>query len=336
MFLSLAVISQSWSLAVGGDIMLNSIKPGESVFRGVQSWLKSADIASANLEIPLTTVRETTPRKSTDELKAKKQFVLSANPAQASFIANAGLTLVGLANNHAMDHGWAGVRQMTASLDKVGVHWCGVGPNAEQADRAVVVKTAGGVRVAFVSYLAFVTDQALWKCSMATADSPGVAGLSLGGVIKQPQMRRLKSIVAEARSEADVVVVWLHWGEERQNLPKPYQVQLGRAFVEAGADCVLGAHPHVLQGAEVYAGHPIFYSLGNFVSPMPGSTCLFRLHFDGKKFTGADALPCAIATGSVVPLPVKDRAKAVSTFKALGDTLLKRYRNRRSTTVALN
>ena len=117
---------------------------------------------------------------------------------------------------------------------------------------------------------------------------------------------------------------------ERKTVPDPYQVTLGRGFVEAGADCVLGAHPHVLQGAELYAGRPVFYSLGNLVSPLSGSTGVFKLTFEGRRLKGVEMLPCAIRSGKVEPLLPATWPKAKSRFAVLGATAAAKYKNPKS------
>lgn len=326
--------------------MLNAVVPSSAVFTGVAPWFRQADLATANLEIPLTDSRTPTARKSAAELKAKTQFVLKADPRHAPHLAAAGFDLVSLGNNHAMDYGPRGLAQMTAALDRQKIAWCGAGKDAAQAVEHRVVKLKNGLKVAFLSFHAFQTPGALWKCTPATASSPGVATLAglpvaLDPVGKgrkgaarpteaQALSRRLKAAVSSARKEADVVVVWSHWGTERKTVPNAYQVQLGRKWIEAGADCVLGAHPHVLQGAELYAGRPVFYSLGNLVSPLGGSTGIFRLTFEGRTFQKAEMLPCAISGGAVKPVAASRRASGIKAFRGLCDTVVRRFRNSKS------
>lgn len=335
MLLTLALATQTWTMVVGGDIMLNAVAPSSKTFLGIESWTRSADIATANLEIPLTNSKSPTPRKSAADVKAKKQFILKADPRHAQSIAKAGFDLVGLGNNHAMDYGLKGLDQMTMALGKYKVSYCGASSDSSgaTAPAALVVK---GVRVAFVSFLAFQTERALYKCTYSTSKSPGVSTLlHLEGLVEpakgkkkgDPIRRLTKQIVQAVGKDADVVVVWLHWGTERKTVPDPYQVRLGRAFVEAGADCVLGAHPHVLQGAELYAGRPIFYSLGNLVSPLPASTAVFRLTFKGDEFQGAEMLPCNIRGGKVEPVALSLRQAAKKRFAGLGNQLIAKYKN---------
>ncbi len=300
--------------------MLNAIPPGPKTLPTFE-----ADVTYANLEIPLTTSNTATRRKTAAELRARTQFVLKADPGHAPHLAAAGLTLVSLGNNHTMDYGPAGLSETLDALTKAGIAFAGAGPDLAAAKRPAVVTLPSGLRVGLISALAFVTDSALAKCHPATASTPGVFALSLGGQVGPRQAERLRRLVADARQLADVVLVALHWGDERKTNPKPYQVALGRAFVEAGADAVLGAHPHVLQPVEVYRGRPILYSLGNLVSPLPGDTALYRVEFKGRVAGSITVIPARIAGGRLRPLSDRAATKALARIQALGPTFQRTY-----------
>lgn len=295
--LLLAASSSTWTLVCGGDLMFNGIRPGQAPLSGVASVMREADLAVANLEIPLCTTKERTSRKTKADLKAKRQFVLTASTAHGSSLAEAGIDLVSLANNHAMDAGATGLREMQATLDALRIGYAGAGGNLEEAERVRVVRLPSGVRVGFASYLAFMGSGALWTCTPAAASGAGVATLSLGGRVGPQAQARIRQIVESARRSCDVLLVALHWGIERQSKPTDYQLALGRAFAEAGADVVMGSHPHVLQGFETVRGRLVLYSMGNLVSPRPGSSALYRLKFDGDRFKELEILPVEIKGG---------------------------------------
>jgi poly-gamma-glutamate synthesis protein (capsule biosynthesis protein) len=223
--------------------------------------------------------------------------VLKANPKHVNDLVSAGIDVVSLGNNHAMDGGASGVKQMLALLDKRGIRHAGAGVNWQRAVEPAVVIAPDGTRVAFVSYLSFLGIDSLRKCTPATALNPGIAALTLSGRSGLKELEHLKLIVAKAREKADMVVVALHWGIERQPFPAPYQVSLGRLFVDAGADVVLGSHPHVLQPAELYKGKPIIYSLGNFVNPGGGQSAMYKFTFDRTKFKCANIVPTSYSGG---------------------------------------
>jgi hypothetical protein len=107
--LALLAAAPSWTLAVGGDVMLNSVTPSAKTFGGVAGLFRSADVAYANLEIPLTRSGKATPRKSAAARAARTQFVLRADPGHARWLDDAGFDALSLGNNHAMDYGPAGL-----------------------------------------------------------------------------------------------------------------------------------------------------------------------------------------------------------------------------------
>jgi len=286
---------KTWDLYCGGDIMLNGVSPSVPAFQNI--WVPRDSISYANLEIPMTNVSERTPNKSAKDVAAKNQFILKADPKHVSNLVRAGIDVVSLGNNHAMDGGAPGLRQMLGLLDKRGIKHTGAGVNWNRATEPTVVVASDGTRVAFVSYLSFLSVEGLRHCTPATAARPGIAVLTLQGKNGPLELSRLKKIVDRARAQADLVVVALHWGVERQPFPAAYQVSLGRLFVDAGADVVIGAHPHVLQPAELYKGKPIIYSLGNFVNPGGGSSAMYKLTFEKTAFRSALIIPTTYSGG---------------------------------------
>lgn len=284
----------TWTLVCGGDLMLNGISPKSNPFaKEVRAAFASADVAYANLEIPLTNQGKPTPFKSAKEVKARTQFILRADPRHMPNVASCGFDLLSLGNNHAMDYGFEAAKEGQSALRKLGIESCGIGTNSLDARTPAVFRAANGVRVALISYLAFVTEGAMAKCGAAKPEKPGVNAL-IG-----PNPKRLSAEIAAARKRADVVLVALHWGIERTKNPTPFQINLAHSWIDAGADAVLGAHPHVLQGTQIYKGKPILYSLGNLISPLPAQTALYRLTFAGTKFQGMEILPATIAGGKV-------------------------------------
>jgi poly-gamma-glutamate synthesis protein (capsule biosynthesis protein) len=283
-------------MVFGGDLMLNGISPKAKPLAGVASEFRRADVALANVEIPLTTARTRTRLKSAEEIRRRDQFVLKADPNHIGGLKDAGFDLVSLANNHAMDYGEAGLRQTTSLLEKASIRHAGAG-RKDVAYSASVFETRSGVRVALLSALAFISRSAQNKCGPASAKESGVAVIRFDGQIGDPQRKWLKQWVTSARRQADLVIVGLHWGIEKQTKPTAWQVKLGRATIDAGADLVWGHHPHVLQPVEVYRGKPILYSTGNLVSPLSGRSALFRVRFSGSRFTGHQLLPVILRNG---------------------------------------
>ncbi len=292
---SVAFSGRGFTAVFGGDIMLNSIPVGHGSFDGIADAFKSGAVAFANLEVPLTDARVPTSRKSAAELAARSQYILKGDPGHVQEIKEAGIDLVALGNNHAMDYREAGMRQMTGLLDKAGILHTGAGVTKSDAMRVVVYRLADGTRVGLISSLAFESVSGAYHTTSATDRSAGVMYLMFRGKVDDSARRLLVDWVRQAHQKCDLLVVGLHWGIERMPVPSPYQVALGRAFIDAGADAVWGHHPHVIEGAEVYKGKPIMYSMGNLVSHTPATTGLIRIYFRDGKFNNAKFLPAQVS-----------------------------------------
>jgi poly-gamma-glutamate synthesis protein (capsule biosynthesis protein) len=311
-------------------MMLNAITPSDDIWKGIAPVVRKADLAIANLEIPLTNATTPTVLKTREELKRRDQFILKAAPGHTQFLAKAGWDLVGLANNHAMDYGPEGLSQMQSGLRKWGVGYAGAGQTAEIAAKPAIFRTRTGYRIALIQAMAFVTWGALQKVGPAGENTPGVNGLSLGGILDDDARQRLSEWIGAARQVSDFVIVGFHWGTERKAMPNPYQVDLGRMAVDCGADIVWGHHPHVLQGAEIYNGKPIFYSLGNLISPLPAQTALLKLNFDRTDLTSLEWMPASIGSGKVVFQSGLTAAASNRYFAQLCRELRSKYPNKDS------
>ena len=280
--------------------MLNGVRVGSGPLKGVAPVFRAADFALANLEVPLTDARTPTSRKTAAELRARSQFVLRADPRHGRALREAGFDAVSLGNNHAMDYGAKGLAQERALLAGLGIRATGAGPSGDVAASLAVVTGKDGFRVGLLSALAFMGRGALLKCGPAGPTHPGVNVLSFGGKVDEAARAKLRSWVGGARARCDYLVVALHWGIERQTQPTSYQVALGRAVADAGADLVWGAHPHVLQPVEVYRGVPILYSTGNLVSPLPGRTALYGFTISPHRTLARRVYPVRILSGKAV------------------------------------
>ncbi len=311
--------------------MLNGISIKLGPLKMIGPILRPADASLANLEIPLTDAKTQTPNKSAADVKKRNQFILKADPRHAPLIGAAGIRLVSLGNNHCMDYRAAGLNQMAAALKKSGVLYAGAGANRGLALSPAVYVGRDGCRIGLISALAFVGDAAIGHCTPAGETTAGVGTLRFGGNIDKKARAELAAMFAEAKTRCDLLVVGLHWGIERQTTPTAYQVTLGRACIDAGADIVWGNHPHVLEGAELYNGKPILYSMGNLISSKGGATGLVKLVYDAGQFSYAQFLPLEIGGGRVKPV-VGARAKAaLREYQALGEVLGRRYPSKKST-----
>ncbi len=234
------------SIAAVGDVMLGSWvvelleKHGPTYpFEPTRAYLESADVAIANLEAPFALSGEPFPKK----------FNFKVPPVYAAGLKTAGFDVLNLANNHILDFGEAALLSTMRTLDTLGLRYCGAGPNLAAAHRPTVVAVRG-VRIAFFGYsMTFPTE------FYAKEDSAGTA---------YPEPERMAATLRAWEDSVDYTVVSFHWGAEKRTTPKDYQIHFAHLAIDNGADLVLGHHPHVLQGFELYKNRLIAYSLGNF------------------------------------------------------------------------
>ncbi len=232
------------SLIFGGDVTLTDAYT-DKVGRN-QQWafsqleeFRQADISMVNLEAPFTSAAQPLPGK---------KFNFKAPVENVQALQTGGIDIVNLANNHAMDYQSAGLLETTQTLKKAGIQSVGAGEDIKAARRPVIMDVKGK-KVAYLGYY----DADLHA---ATEKSAGT----------NPRHNdRVAADIKALRGQVDWIVVNYHWGEELAKYPGDWQIDLARFTVDQGADLVVGHHPHVLQGAEVYKGRPIVYSLGNFI-----------------------------------------------------------------------
>ena len=234
--------------AAVGDLLLTA-KPGgagpgrglEALSDGVLELFASCDIVFANLECTLA---------GCETVSTEPRVVSTEKQIQS--LRNTGINVVTLGNNHTFDCLDEGFHRLSGVLADLRIPWCGAGINIADAFQPAVMK-AHGVMLAFLG----VVDKSSGPFRFAGKSTSGVAPLDTGRVCR---------IIKDLRYKVDHVIVSPHWGEERFRVPSLEQIMQARSFVDAGASMVLGHHPHVLQGMELYHRAPIAYSLGNFIA----------------------------------------------------------------------
>jgi poly-gamma-glutamate capsule biosynthesis protein CapA/YwtB (metallophosphatase superfamily) len=245
------------TLVAVGDIMLDRgvgqkierYGPGYP-FEQTSELLARADIAFGNLEGPLADRCE----------RAGKSISFKAKPVYARGLVSAGFDVLSLANNHSADCGPTGLLQTIENLRAGGIAASGAGKTRAEAERAAILNVQG-TRVAVLAFSAFSSE----------SPAPGEGSAS----IAPASVETVRRAVLAARQTADLVLASFHWGQEYARGPRDEQVRLAQTAVEAGADLVIGHHPHVLQGLQLVRGSEgkrrslIAYSLGNFVFDAP-------------------------------------------------------------------
>lgn len=200
---------------------------------------READLAMVNLEGTFT---------NADTAEPDKEFHFQADPEAVETLTYGGVDIVTLANNHAMDYQEEGLKDTMSTLKKAGIHYIGAGMDETEARKPQIIDVKGQ-RIAYFGY--FTGED-----FTATATSPGVNN----GVEE-----RIAADIKAVRGQVDWIIVNFHWGAELANYPEAWQINLAHHTIDAGADVIIGHHPHVLQGTELYKGRPIAYSLGNFI-----------------------------------------------------------------------
>ena len=187
-----------------------------------------------------------------EEPNPGKMYTFRAAPENVKYLHDLGVDIVGLANNHTFDYGIESFIDTVETLEGAGIPYVGAGRNDKEA-YAPVYLDANGITIGYVA--ASRAEYAIYTLE-ATPTEPGIAWC-------YDNARFLES-VREAAAHADYVVVLPHWGIEKSTMLEDEQIEYAHQYIDAGADIVIGAHPHILQGIEYYNGKPILYSLGNF------------------------------------------------------------------------
>jgi poly-gamma-glutamate synthesis protein (capsule biosynthesis protein) len=286
-------------LASVGDINLGDA-PGEAIAANGPRYpwetaggaLRSADIAFGNLECAI----------STRGAPVAKQFTFRGTPAAlAGLRRHSGIDVLNLANNHVGDFGTEATLDTVRHVERLGMKAVGAGPDLPRALAPQVLERLG-LRVAFVGFSEIAPIE-----FAATEDRPGTAWA-------RPE--EIAASVRAARRQADVVVATFHWGIEKQTLETAQQRALADVAVAAGAQVVIGAHPHTLQPVRRQGAALVAYSLGNFVfgaaSEETTSTGILEVDLAAEGVSAARWRPGRISGGRPVldgaprRLPLRD------------------------------
>ena len=297
------------TLAFGGDIhFADQLEPllskPQTALAELRPHLGAADVAVVNLEAALTTRGSPAP----------KAFHFRSPPTALQALAAAGVDVVTMANNHAVDYGAKGFADTLAARAKSPVPVVGIGTNTADALRPAIV-TIRGRRVAVLG----ATQVPDW--TLATWP----AGDNRPGVAAAAKPRRLADAVRRARRSADVVVVYLHWGTDYERCPNSLQRSTARALAAAGADVVVGTHAHQVQGAGWLRSTYVAYGLGNFVwwrrnSELQSRSGVLTLTVRGRRVVGERWTPMRISADGIPRVPAKaDADRLLASWKRARD-----------------
>ena len=304
----------SFTIAFAGDVHFEGAIAQHlhadplTVFGDMIPVLSAADLTVANLETAITEGGDA----------QEKQYVFRA-PAEAfDALRASGIDVVTNANNHGLDYGQSGFADTLVAARAKGYPVIGSGKDADAAYSPYLV-TLHGWRVAVLGASQVIAPELI---------DDWAAGPGHPGIASAYDVGRLTRAVREARRHADVVVVYLHWGEERNPCPTDRQRTLARQLVDAGADVVVGSHAHVVQGSGfLRAGGRkgyVAYGLGNFLFYASGSgpstrTSVLTITMAGQKVHEAVRTPARLSSGWTTPLIGREAAREVARQEALRD-----------------
>lgn len=275
---------QDVTVVFSGDILLSSYVLNNYEKSGINGIL-SEELQSEMQNADITMVNEEFPFSNRGTQAQDKQFTFRVDPGYVKILQEMGIDVVTVANNHALDYGTDALSDTFQTLDNAGIAYVGAGDNLERASQPYVIK-AGGKTFGFLA-ASRVIPEVSWNIDNRQP-----------GMLCTYDSAELCNAIQKAKETCDYVVVYVHWGIERENTPQDYQRQLGKAYIDAGADMVIGAHPHVLQGIEYYNGKPIVYSLGNYIFNQEiNSTVLLKTTITPENETTLQLIP-AYASGA--------------------------------------
>ncbi len=266
-------------------------------FQLIHETLAAADLTFANLECPVS-----------DQGKEKgHRYSFRADPKVLEGLLAAGIDVVSVANNHMYDWGPEALVDTVRRLREAGIRPVGAGANDLEAHYPQLVQV-GDLRLAFLTYVEIEP-----RYATAAPGKPGVAWLD-------PE--RVLADIRFARPLADLVIVSPHWGVEYAPKPNRARVDLAHRIIDAGADLLVGTHPHVIQPVEEYNGRSIAYSLGNFIfdqkAPGPNRGWRLKVRVADKKIVEVIQVPISSSTECQASLAPPTEAAPVEARSEVG------------------
>jgi len=243
------------------------------IFASVADSLRAADLCFGQMECIVSDRGTPSPNA---------RLAMRTSPAVAPVLRDAGFDVMSVAGNHAMDYGAQALADTLDNLTAAGIAWSGAGPTITQAREGAFVE-AGGRKVALLSYSSILPEgyaaegnrpgcaplRAHTHYEMVEHDQPGTPP-RVHTYALQSDLTAMTEAIRAAREEAQIVLVSVHWGIHfvRADIAE-YQKEIAEAAIAAGADAILGHHPHLLKGIDFIEGKPVIYSMGNFAIDQP-------------------------------------------------------------------
>jgi poly-gamma-glutamate synthesis protein (capsule biosynthesis protein) len=272
--------TQSISVSFVGDILLAG-HVGEKInkdgvnypFTKIRPILYSSDFSIGNLESAVGI---------SGVANGNKQYAFRADPKVLKGVKWSGIDILSVANNHVLDYGPDAFKETLDGIRSEGMYYVGAGKDIDEAYSPAIVEKHG-------------QKIAIFAVSRVVPSVDWHAGKNWRGVASIYNPDKLIDRMKSIRGQVDMIAVYLHWGVEKESMPKSYQRGLARQLIDSGADIVIGSHPHVLQGFEFYKGKLIAYSLGNFVfTNLNNETLILNVNYNQDGTQSVRIIPCLI------------------------------------------
>jgi poly-gamma-glutamate capsule biosynthesis protein CapA/YwtB (metallophosphatase superfamily) len=296
------------AIVFGGDVMLDrgirakiNVQGLPYLTEDISEVFRDTDFTVINLECPVTNVHA----------PETKKFVFRADPEWLAALRGSGITHCIVANNHSYDHGRKGLVATSSNLKNNNLIPVGYGTTQREACSPIIFEK-DGVKVALFSSVILPLES--W---MYLEDSPGMCQASVNDLTT--------SVAAYKKlNPKTYVIITLHWGVEYEPFPTVMQRQQARQLIEAGADALIGHHPHVVQSFESIDGKPVFYSLGNLIfdnpNPQTHEGILVKLEFT-KTQQAVEIIPYKAVLGKPLIMSDEDRVKMLDRFQKISGSL---------------
>lgn len=277
------------SYAIMGHYRAQNSVLSECIGPDLLERMRNADVCMVNNEFTYTNRGTPTPNKA---------FTFRANPENVAILQEMGVDIVSLANNHAYDYGEISMLDTLDTLEEAGIPYVGAGRNLEEATKVVYYQNED-IKVGIVS--------ATQIERLAVPDTPG-ATETTPGTFRCLDSALLEETIRQAKEQCDFVILYVHWGTESTDELDWSQPGQAEAYAQAGADVIIGDHPHVLQKIDYVDDTLVFYSLGNYwFSSKSGDSCLVTLELGKEGLVSAQFVPCCMG-GSETHLAAGEEA----------------------------
>lgn len=280
---------EDFSILFTGDVLFSQYVLDNESASGVDGII-SDDLQLELQQADITMINEEFPFSTRGTQAEDKQYTFRVDPKKIEVFKTLGIDIVTLANNHCLDFGTEALTDSFKTLDGAGIKYVGAGDSLERAKQLEIIDIKG-TKVGFLA-ASRVIPEVSWNIENQTP-----------GVFCTYDSTLLVNEIKESKKKCDYTVVYVHWGIERNNTPEEYQRQLAKEYIDAGADIIVGSHPHVLQGIEYYKGKPIIYSLGNFIFGRTiEKTAALKVTVDANKESQLQIIPCSATNAYTVEL----------------------------------